>query len=84
MCPASAGIEDMKHSLLLCLAFDAQRRDLFAGIVELLQSFVQITDLSNDALMQCLLRGDQGFSHNLDRNILELTLRFIHETDRFE
>ena len=84
MCPASDGIEDTEHFLLFCPSFDAQRRDLFAGIVELIRPFRQITDLSNDSLTQLLSYGDQDLSNELNRNILELTLRFIHETGRFD
>ena len=73
-----------EHFLLLCPTFDAQRRDLFAGIVELIRPFRQITDLSNDSLTQLLLYGDQDLSTELNRNILELTLRFIHDTCRFD
>ena len=84
MCPTSDGIEDTEHFLLLCPTFDAQRRDLFAGIVELIRPFRQITDLSNNSLTQLLLYGDQDLSTELNRNILELTLRFIHDTGRFD
>ena len=84
MCPTSDGIEDTKHFLLLCQTFDAQRRDLFAGIVELIRPFRQITDLANDSLIQLLLYGGQDLSNELNRNILELTLRFIHETGRLD
>ena len=84
MCPTSDGIEDTDHFLLLCPSFDAQRRDLFAGIVELIRPFIQITDLSNDSLTQLLLYGDQDLTDDLNRNILELTLRFIYETGRFD
>ena len=84
MCPTSDGIEDTEHFLLLCPTFDAQRWDLFAGIVELIRPFRQITDLSNDSLTQLLLYGDQDLSTELNRNILELTLRFIHDTGRFD
>ena len=84
MCPTSDGIEDTGHFLLLCPSFDLQRRDLLAGIVELLRPFVQITNLLNDAFTQLILYGDQYLSYDLNRNILELTLRFIHETGRFD
>ena len=83
MCPTSDGIEDTEHFLLLCPSFDLQRRDLLAGIVELLRPFVQIASLSNDALTQLSLYGDQDLSNDLNKNILELTLRFIHKTGRF-
>ena len=84
MCPTSDGIEDTEHFLLICPSFDVQRRDLLAGVVELLRPFVQITNLSNDALTQLLLYGDQDLSDDLNSNILELTLRFIHKTGRFD
>ena len=84
MCPTSDGIEDTEHFLLLCPSFDIQRQDLLAGIVELLRPFVLITDLSNDALTQLLLYGNQQPSYDLNKNILKLTLRFIHETGRFD
>ena len=53
-------------------------------IAELLRPVVQIGDLSNDALTQFLLYGDNDLSNNLNRSILELTLSFIHETGRFD
>ena len=84
MCPASDGIEDTEHFLSLCPSFDLQRRDLLAGIVELLRPFVQIANLSNNALTQLLLYGDQDLSNDLYKTILQLTLSFIHETGRFD
>ena len=84
MCPTSDGIEDTEHFLLLCPSFDVQRQVLLAGIVESLRPVVQIADLSNDALIQLLLYGDHDLSNDLNRSILELTLRFIHETGWFD
>ena len=46
--------------------------------------FLQITNLSNDVLVQLLLHGDQDLSYDLNRKITELTLRYIHETGRFD
>ena len=65
MCPTNDGIEDTEHFLLLCPSFDLQRRDLLAGIVELLRPFVQIANFSNDALTQLLLYDDQDPSNDL-------------------
>ena len=84
MCPTSDEIEDTEHFLLLCPSFDVQQQDLLAGIAELLRPVVQIADLSNDALTQLLLYGDNNLSNNVNRSILKLTLRFIHETGRFD
>ena len=65
ICPASDGIEDTEHFLLLYPSFDVQRKDLVARVVELLRPFLQITDLSNDALTQLLLYGSQDLSKDL-------------------
>ena len=66
MCPINDGIEDTEHFLLLCPSFDLQRRHLLAGIVELLRPFVQIANLSNDALTQLLLYGDLDLSNDFE------------------
>ena len=58
-------------------------QDQIIFLLESLRPFVQIGDLSNDALTQLLLYGDQDLSNDLNRSILELILRFIHETGRF-
>ena len=62
ICPTSDGIEDTEHFLLLYPSFDLQSRDLLTAIVDLLRQFVQIANLSNDALVQLLLYGDQDLS----------------------
>ena len=84
MCPTSDGNEDAKHFLLLCPSFHVQRRDLLAGVIELLRPFVKVTNLSNNALTQLLLYGDKNLSDDLNSNILELTLSFIRLTGRFD
>ena len=77
MCPTSDVIEDTEHFMLLCPsfnAFDVQRQDLLARMVKLLRPFVQVIDLSNDALAQLLLYSDQDLSYDLNNNIHKLTL----------
>ena len=37
-------------------------------------------DLSNKVLMQPLLCGDKHLPHDLNRNLLELTLKYFHAT----
>ena len=61
-----------------CPSFGVQRIDLFAGIC------TRNANLANDVLLQILLHGDKNFPNNLNRNILELTIRFIHSTGRLE
>ena len=83
MCPTNDGIEDTEHFLLLCPSFDEPRRDLLAGVSALLRPLGH-TNPSNEFLMQILLYGDKDFPVNLNKDILLLTLRFIHETGRFD
>ena len=61
-----------------------QRQNLPARVVQLLRPFVQITDLSNDTLTQLLLYGSEDLSNDLNRNVLELTLRLINDIGRFD
>ena len=84
MCPTSDGVEETEYFLLLCLPFDDRRRDLLDGIGELLRPFVQIANLSNDALSLLLLYGNKDLSYEVNRDILRLTLSFIRETGRFD
>ena len=84
MCPTNDGIEDTEHFLLLCPSLDMQRQDLLARVTDLLRSFVQITNLPSNLLLHLLLDVDQNLLNDLNGSIIELTLRFIHETDRFK
>ena len=84
MCPTNDGIEDTEHFLFLCPSFDVQRRDLLAEVSQLVRPFVQINSLSNVVLMNLLLYGDNDLSDNMNKDILELTLNFIHKTGRFD
>ena len=83
MCPTNDGIEDTEHFLLLCPSFHSQRRNLLAGITDLMRPFVEIINISSDLLIRLLLYGDQYLPKDLNKNILELAIRFIHETGRF-
>ena len=82
MCSITDGIETMEHFLLLCHAFEAERRSFLAGVSELLQPY-GYTNLSNKVLAQILLYGDKDLPNCLNRNILDLTLQYIHTTGRF-
>ena len=81
MCPSNDGIESTEHFLFLCPSFEVQRRNLLAGVFALLRPFGYI-DLSNEVLTQLLLFGDKGLPNDVNRNILKLTLLYIHTTGR--
>ena len=83
LCPTNDGIEDTEHFLLLCPSFDVQRRDLLVEISQLLQPFVQINNLLNSFLIKLLLYGDKDFLDSINKCILQLTIKFIHQTGRF-
>ena len=78
MCRTNDGIEDMEHFLLLCPSFDVLIR-----VSNLLRPFAQINSFSNSALIQLLLYGDKDLSDDIDKDILQLTLNFIHRNGRF-
>ena len=85
MCPSNDGIETIETTedfLLLCPSFGVERRNLLARVFELLRPYGYI-DLSNEVLTQLKLYGDKNLPNNLNRNILELTLQYIHSTGRF-
>ncbi len=83
MCPTNDGIEDTEHFLLLCPSFEVLRRDLLAGVSSLLRPH-GFTNPSNDVLLKILMYGDNDLPDDVNKNILLLTLRFIHKTGRFD
>ena len=83
ICPTNDGIEDTEHFLLLCPSYDIQRRDLLAGVSELLRPCVRMNSLPNNVLVQILLYGDKDFPIDVNKNVLKLTLNFIHNRGRF-
>ena len=57
--------------------------EILAGASNLLRPFAQINSSSNSALIQLLLYGDKDLSDDINKDILQLTLNFIHRTGRF-
>ena len=82
MCPTNDGIEDTEHCLLLCPSLAVPRGDLLAGVFTLLRPFGH-ANLQNNGLTQILLYGDETFPDELNKNMLLLTLQFIHKSGRF-
>ena len=83
MCPTNDGVEDTEHFLLLCPSFAFQRQNLLAEILPLLRP-LEYANLSNEVLTQILLYGDENLPNDVNRNILELTSKFIQETGRLD
>ena len=61
-----------------------KRRNLLAEVSQLVRPFVQTNNLSNVVLIKLLSYGDKDLSDNMNKNILKLTLNFIHKTGRFD
>ena len=76
MFPTNDGVEDTEHFLLLCPSFAVQRQNLLAQILPLLRP-LGYANFSNEVLAQILSYGDENLPNDVNRNILELTLKFM-------
>ena len=83
MCPTNDGIENTENFSLLCPSFEIQRRNLFARVFAFLRPLGYL-NIPKEPLTHLLLSCDKDFPNDLNKNILELTLEFIHETGRFD
>ena len=81
MCPTNDGIENTEHFLLLCPSFEFQRRNLLARVFALLRP-LRYVNIPNELLTHLIFYGDKDLPNGPNKNILELTLGFIHETGR--
>ena len=59
------------------------QRDLLTNVLSLVRPFEYIS-LSNKDLTQLLLFGGKDLTNELSRKVIELTLRYIHNTGRFD
>ena len=82
MCLKNDGTEDTEHFLLQCHAYSEQSLDIIGAINEVLQLH-NVSNLSNQALVRTILYGDERFTYNQGRQILEATVRFIRTSERF-
>ena len=58
-------------------------RSILAGVLALVRPFA-LTNPSNEVLPQLLMYGNEDFPDQINKNIVELTLQFIHETGQFD
>ena len=83
MSPINDGIEDTEHFLLLCSSFTEYRRSLLAGAYDVLLTYGYSEYLSSN-ILQLLLYGDKNVPLEENALILNLTIKFILETERFD
>ena len=79
-CLCGNGPEDTMHFLLLCPFFSVLRTSLFSNISQILGNFA---DLSKSDQVSCLLYGYNGLSNSQNSLILNETIDFISNTQRF-
>ena len=82
MCPANDGVEDTEYYLLLCQSFERPRRELLNGFNEILPPSA-ISNLSNELLVELILYCNETLPPDVNKRLIEATLKFIHATKRF-
>ena len=64
------------------MSFNDNRRSLLAGISDVIKAYGIDVGL-NDNMLQILLYGDKDLTVEANKQILELTIKYILETKRF-
>ena len=82
MCPANDGIEDAEHFLLLCNSFREQRCSLLAGVNDVLEDY-GYSEGADTKMLILLLYGNKHLPLEANKIILNLTIKYISETERF-
>ena len=80
ICSCSLEIEDMLHYLFHCNHFNHQWIDLMSSVKSVCHNFESMSD--NDK-KDVLLYGDSRFDENKNKFILEATINFIKNSERF-
>ena len=82
MCPVNDGIEDTERFLLLCNSFTEQRFSLLAGVNDVLEACGH-SESADINMLQNLLYGNKHLPLEANKMILNLTIKYISETERF-
>ena len=82
MCSINDGIEDTEHFLLLCNSFTGHRHNLLAGVNEVLEAYGYSVAPDNN-ILRLLLYGNKNLPLEANRLILNATMNYIFETERF-
>ena len=83
MCSSHDGIEDTEHFLLLCHSFEENRRNLLACVNDILKAYGKAEGL-NGNILQILLYGDKDLPLEANKLILNLTMKYMFDTIRFD
>ena len=80
MCSCNTEVESSTHFLLRCPNFSQLRIHLINEINNIKPS---LTLLSDDSLSQILLYGLKSFDKEINSKIINLTIEYIHKSERF-
>ena len=83
MCSINDGIEDTEHFLLLCNSFTEHRRNLLAGVSNVLEAYGYY-EAQDDNILQLLLFGNKNLLLEANRLILNAAMNCIFETERLD
>ena len=81
LCPCNMELESVSHFYLECQYFINERTDLMN---ELRNLNIKTEEFDVTSLINLLLYGDKKFSNYINSNIINLSIKFIKETKRFE
>ena len=80
--PVNDGIEDTEHFLLLCNSFRQQRCSLLARVNDVLEPCGH-SESADINMLQLLLYGNKNLPLEANKMILNLSIKYISETERF-
>ena len=81
LCSCNSEIESTNHYLLRCPFYDGIRRELLDNIVEIIGS---LSNLSDDALIDLLLYGNEIYSKETNTVIVKCTIVYLKSSERFD
>ena len=79
-CPCTVEIESISHFFLRCHNFDIQRQNLMNELFSINHSILQYDE---NTLTELLLYGNKHFSNDINSKIINASINFIKETNRF-
>ena len=80
LCSGSLEIEDTTHYLLHCQHFSNNRYDLMNSVKSVIPNFQFLTDNNR---IDILLYGDSRFDENKNKIVLEGTINYLKNSERF-
>ena len=83
LCSCSLPVESTTHFLLHCHHFSNICSTLLNTINKVLGSITNISDLSDCALVKILLFGDQNYTQVENACIINATIKYLVDSERF-